>query len=1427
MNSISNDGCILKANGTLPCDARGAADYYLRNGRLPLPIPRRDRAKAPSIAGWQNLRPTLQQLDQLFPAGQSLNLGLLLGEPSGGLVDIDLDTPETVAAAAVLLPATGWISGRQGSPRSHWWYVVDAPPARAADEFRDVDSARTMLLELRSTGGQTIVPPGIHESGEAITWYSFAEPARVEIRTLVEAVRSVAAVALLARHWPGKSCRQAAFLDLAGGLLRAGWNAERTERFITALAIVTQDEERRKRVDVVRQTAQKLEQEKKTTGWPKLEGLLGNSGKEVVRTVRQWLGIDAEAAPAKKKRIRNIQPYQPFPIEALPGPVGAYVRQAAAALVCDPAYVALPVLAVLASAIGDSRVLRLKEGWEEPSVLWSVLSADSGTLKTPAFRKAVHYLTRMQKRMLQEYREAKNEYKRELAELKKRAREGEDAADGVLPKEPVLRRILCSDITVEKLAEILEDNPRGVLLARDELNAWLKSFTRYKQTSSDLPNWLEMHRAGPMIVDRKTGERRHLFVERAPVSITGGIQPNVFAKALTPEFLDSGLGARLLMAMPPKRAKRWTEAYVEPEVEQGYHDLLDKLLQLEFDNRDGEEVPHSLKLSRDAKAAWIQFFDEWAEEQAALEGDVAAAFSKLEGAAARFALIHHVVTLCWLETDDRREVGVKSIEAGVALCRWFAYEAQRIYGMLAESPEECSMRKLIDFIRTRDGQISIRDLQKSNSRKYPHAEDAEAALEGLKEQGCGEWRECSVRDQGGRPSRVFHLLPTSDNTDKTPDTGDHGGPSSTCAVSDKTPSDGSIAQPKPHFSNVSEGFVGIVGCRNDNSTPHNGDEARTPHPRVLSDARAVLSDSEDVLSDSAMSNPGSSAPSFLLIHDPSQLATVRQALSDCDRVGLDLETTGLDPQRDRVRLLSLALDTIDSSRFCYLIDCFAVDPRPLWDHLADKELILHNAAFDLAFLARLGFQPAGTVHDTMLLAQLLSAGTDDRNGLAACCERWLGSAIDKSEQKSDWSGSLSETQLLYAARDADVLMPLFQVLRDEIKEARLDRAATLEQRCQPAINWMGYHGVALDRDAWKTLADVAVVEAQRLRQELNEAVAPKPEAKLFPEGWNWDSPQQIKQALALAGCQLDDTADETLAAIDHPIVRLLRRYRLARKRGNTYGIDWLSHVRDDGRVYPHWRQIGASSGRMSCSEPNMQQLPRGDYRNCVVAPPGRILIKADYSQIELRIAAKVSGDQALLEAYQHGEDLHLRTARTVLGISEVSKEHRQLAKALNFGLLYGMGVDGFRDYAKSQYAVQLSEEQARQYRQAFFKSYPGLAAWHRRIGQTRNQAIETRTLTGRRRSNVHRFTEKLNTPVQGSGADGIKLALALLWERRSEMPGTFPVLVVHDEIVIECAADDAAAAAHWLKSAMIDAMAPLLEPVPVEVEVRVARSWAG
>jgi DNA polymerase-1 len=156
-----------------------------------------------------------------------------------------------------------------------------------------------------------------------------------------------------------------------------------------------------------------------------------------------------------------------------------------------------------------------------------------------------------------------------------------------------------------------------------------------------------------------------------------------------------------------------------------------------------------------------------------------------------------------------------------------------------------------------------------------------------------------------------------------------------------------------------------------------------------------------------------------------------------------------------------------------------------------------------------------------------------------------------------------------------------------------------------------------------------------------------------------------------------------------------------------------------------------------------------------------------------------------------------------------------------------MGAKGYQAYARNNYGVEMTEDQAKSYRAAFFGAYLGLKRWHRRTGSGKDDPIDTRTLIGRRRASVTRFTEKLNSPVQGTGADGLKLALALLWERRGQIPGAFPVLAVHDEIVLEADAGQAQVVADVVKTAMLDAMTPLIDPVPIEVEVKIAPTWGG
>jgi DNA polymerase I len=419
----------------------------------------------------------------------------------------------------------------------------------------------------------------------------------------------------------------------------------------------------------------------------------------------------------------------------------------------------------------------------------------------------------------------------------------------------------------------------------------------------------------------------------------------------------------------------------------------------------------------------------------------------------------------------------------------------------------------------------------------------------------------------------------------------------------------------------------------------------------------------------------------------------------------------------------------------------------------------------------------------------------------------------------------------YAARDVEVLLPLYEVLKAKIEEAGLTYVAEIEHRALPAVVWMSSAGVPIDADGWREHARKTEAAAARLKDELNAVAPEQSDGKV----WNFSSPQQVRKAAKLLGVDLPNTRDETLAlyAKEHEFINALRNYRKASELASTYGAAWLENgYHRDGRIYASWRQLRAATGRMACDHPNLQNIPRsGPLRSYIRAPEGRVFVIADYSQIELRIAAKISGETEMLSAYAEGRDLHTLTAQNLTRGEDIGKDDRKLAKAVNFGLLYGMGAKGLQSYALRSYGVEMGLEEAILYRRRFFETYPGLKRWHdsqRRVWHRGD--TETRTLTGRRRMNVEKLTDRLNAPVQGTGADGLKLALAFLWERRSECPWAVPVLVCHDEVVVECDAEHAADVKAWLEKAIIEGMDAVMNgtvevDVPVEVEARIARSW--
>jgi DNA polymerase-1 len=588
--------------------------------------------------------------------------------------------------------------------------------------------------------------------------------------------------------------------------------------------------------------------------------------------------------------------------------------------------------------------------------------------------------------------------------------------------------------------------------------------------------------------------------------------------------------------------------------------------------------------------------------------------------------------------------------------------------------------------------------------------------------------------------------------------------------------------------------------------------------------------------DEPVVTPGTQAPDVerVMVTTASEWERVRADVLAAPVLGIDTEGTGLDPFRARLRLIQLAArDRV------YVVDVFRLDARALQPVLdGARRLVGHNLKFDYRMLMAAGLRlPADLgrrTSDTMLASLLLSAGfRSERHRLGDLTQRYLSVELDKSEQVSNWSGDLNEEQLLYAARDAAVLLPLRDRLREEIERAGLGRVASIESRALPAMSWLEQTGAPLDRDAWLALAEVAEERRRRLEREL-DAMAPTdspllPLAGLDDVSSRWGSPAQVLKLLEGRGVVLPNTRDETLREHhdDDPLIPLLLEHRDAAKRCGAFGRDFLRFLHPvTGRVHADYFQAGTAAGRMSCRNPNLQQMPRDPaYRACVRAPEGRVLVKADYAAIEMRIAAEVAGDPRLIEAFDRGADVHRLTAASLMGLPEhaITKSHRQLAKSCNFGLLYGMGAPRLRGYAKFAYGVEMNGDEAIAYRERFFETYDGLRRWHR---SQPDGVIETRTRAGRRRLGVEPLTEKVNSPVQGTGADGLKLALGLLHETRDEVPSAAPVLAVHDEIVLECDLQDAERARAWLERCMREGMSELLKRVPVEVEGQIGRDWS-
>lgn len=566
---------------------------------------------------------------------------------------------------------------------------------------------------------------------------------------------------------------------------------------------------------------------------------------------------------------------------------------------------------------------------------------------------------------------------------------------------------------------------------------------------------------------------------------------------------------------------------------------------------------------------------------------------------------------------------------------------------------------------------------------------------------------------------------------------------------------------------------------------------------------------------------------------------------------IDTETTGLDPLSDKLILIQvMAGDRV------FIINVAKIGSfqqqgafyEPVIRILEDKSVtkVGHNLKFDVKFLSRF-FHPRRVnfqnLFDTYLSEELLFAGRELKPGsstLQALAEKYAGIRLDKTEKTSFRDGSLTPSQIDYAANDVRALKPIFDTQAKQLHEKGLAKAGVLEFSVIPAVAQIELSGIKMDLSKLEALKAVYKDKLFHVEAELNLLVYLLPvreQQTLVGMGVNYDSQKQMKDILWKLGFKVENTDNETLEAITHPFAQYLIEYRKLSKIISTFIESLPQHVHKvTGRIHADFFQLGAGSGRFSCAEPNLQQIPREqEWRDLFVAGQGYKMITADYSQIELRILAEYSKDPAFLDAYMKGQDLHSKTAAAIFNIppEKITKEQRNTAKTINFGICYGMGPQGLASSLK----IQLKE--AEKFINTYFRSYPKVKRCLDSLGRKAVKEGYSETMSGRKRyfsipeglDEKERFrAEKAierkgrNTPIQGTCGDILKRAIQLIHNDIASYDARI-VNIVHDEIVIEVAEAQAEQVAPIVKKDMIQAAKHYLRTVPVEVDIAVDTVW--
>jgi DNA polymerase-1 len=536
------------------------------------------------------------------------------------------------------------------------------------------------------------------------------------------------------------------------------------------------------------------------------------------------------------------------------------------------------------------------------------------------------------------------------------------------------------------------------------------------------------------------------------------------------------------------------------------------------------------------------------------------------------------------------------------------------------------------------------------------------------------------------------------------------------------------------------------------------------------------------------------------------------------QVALDTETTGLNAHRDTLRTIQLS-----DGKTNVVIDTWKVTGFSALQSYLDEvdQVAMHTYLFDLAFLAQHGISiDPSKIYDVRTAAMVLESKEDWTDfRLQGIAKRHLQEHVSKKEQKRGWDvPSLRHAKLAYAAEDARVTIAAAMAISDKLaQDADVDglwNVLKLERDVQAATWWLASAGAPADREVMAEAVAEQEAEAAERLELLNKTAG--------VAGVNWRSPKQVLPILQARGLELEGTGEDALmdAETDDPLVDALLRYRSA---GANLGLlrKAQGSIAADGRIYASFNPIGAQTGRTSCSDPNLQNLPRNTRAREAIRPPaGRVFVRADYSQLQIVIAAWIAQDEEMIRILNEpGGEVHQRTADAV-GCT------RDEAKAVNFGFLFGAGAETFRREQRKHGNI-MSLQEAHRYRTLFMRTYRGIRAWHRGLS---DWGVETTVIdpsgSGRRRSAIFSKNVKANTPVQMVEAHGFKRALQALYETRESVPSARLVMMVHDELIAECDASEAVATAHWLKQHMTYGMQPLVDGVTIRVDATIVPSYS-